>query len=334
MTGQRSPWFWWLLWTLIGAGLLLPLAQDEGILAALTPAGWVSLVLSTAPLIGAQLALGAPGVAARVRDWLQNASHPLWCTAGGLSGLYLLGNLLAGGFDPYATAIFIVGAFAALGTLREIRRGQAGLTWTDAAVWLFLWIPFDLRWNYDLWQGVEGMRYNWWAIALTVTGVIGWYALRDLPEFGYRLTPRTRDVVVALIHTVVFAAIVIPIGLAIDFLRFPPSEPLRLLPVLAHFVGIFLTVALPEELFFRGVLLHGLDQMSRRRWLTLLISSLAFGLMHWNNAGDLTTRIAYTALATLAGVFYGSAYRRSGNNLLAPALTHTLVDVIWRFVFQ
>ncbi len=178
------------------------------------------------------------------------------------------------------------------------------------------------------------MKYNWWAIALTVAGVLGWHAFRGLPGFGYRLTPRRKDLGVALVLTVIFAAIVIPIGLAIDFLQFPPSQAPQWSAVVAAFVGLFLTVALPEELFFRGILLHGLDQMLRRRWLALLLSSLAFGLMHWNNAGDLTTKIAYVALATLAGVFYGLAYRRSGNNLLAPVITHTLVDLIWRFLFQ
>ncbi len=335
MRSRNNPWLTWALWTVIGAGLLVALAADEGILDGLTPTGWLALILSTAPLIGAQLALGSPAVAARVRNWLEEASHPLLCTAGGVSVLYLVGGLLGGGgFDPYVTVIFIIGTFAALGTLREVARGQRGLTWADAALWLFLWIPFDLRWNYDLWYGTSGMAYNWWAIALTVIGVIGWYGFRQLPEFGYRLSPRLRDLTIAVIHTAIFAAIVIPVGLAIDFLSFPPSEPIRLIPVLASAVGIFLTVALPEELFFRGILLHGLDQMVERRWLAMLISSLAFGLMHWNNAGDLTTQIAYTALATLAGAFYGSAYRRSGNNLLAPALTHTLVDVIWRFIFQ
>ncbi len=328
----KTWWTLWLGWSIFGAGLLVLVVRDEG--AAPTPRSWVALLLGMAPLLGMQLALGSPRAAAGVRAWLQHNPRAWLVAAGGLSTLYLIANSLTPGFDPYAAAIFIVGLLAALGALRQIQRGKPGLTWTDALVWIWLWIPFDLRWNYDLWHGPEGFAYNWWAVMLTVVAVIGWYGLRELPEFGYRLTPRWRDVGIAVVATVVFAAIVIPLGLAMDFLTFPPTQATPMLALLAHFVGLFLTVALPEEIFFRGILLHGLDQMSTRRGWTLFISALAFGLMHWNNAGDLGTQIAYVSLATLAGAFYGWAYRKSGNNLLAPVLTHTFVDLIWRVLFQ
>ncbi len=331
---RSFPWRAWLVTSGAAALLVVALARDEGMLADLSPAGWAALLLGTAPLVGAQLALGAPRVFARFQAWAA-AQGP-----GALTRLtlaftltYLLANLLVGAFDPYAAVIFAVGVAAALGAWRDAR-GHTTLTWTDAAVWLLLWIPFDLRWNYDLWPGLAGLKYAWWAIAITVVAVVGWYGLRAWPEFGYRLVPRGRDVTVALAMTVAFAAIVIPVGLAIDFLQFPPSQRPTPLAVVATTVGLFLTVALPEELFFRGILLHGLDRTLRSRGWALALSSLAFGLMHWNNAGDLGTKIAYVVLATLAGVFYGLAYRRSGNNLLAAALTHTLVDLIWRFGFQ
>jgi membrane protease YdiL (CAAX protease family) len=324
----------WGILVLLSCGLIIALASVEGELRAYTPLDWSSLLLGLAPLVAAQLTLGSPWAARQVQDWLRQVRWPLLHTAGGLSALYLISGLLTGGFDPYATVIFIAGSFTALGALRQIQRGHSGLTWVDLAVWLLLWIPFDLRWNYDLWFGIRQFAYTWWSVALTVLAVIGWGVLRELPDFGYRLVPRWRDLGIALLATAVFAAIVIPIGLAIDFLTFPPTTPFQIGAVVAQFIGLFLTVALPEELFFRGILLHGLDQLAQRPGWNLLITSLAFGLMHWNNAGDLVTKIAYCALATLAGLFYGWAYRKSGNNLLAPVVTHTLVDLIWRFVFQ
>jgi len=330
--GKRLPWKLWLVWTAAAAALTVLLVADEG--EQLSPLGWAALLIGLSPLIGAQLALGSPRAAAQVRAWLDARTHPLAWSAGGITALYLLTGLLTPGFDPYAAVICGFGLFAALGTLQHIGRGRQGLTWADAAVWLLLWIPFDLRWNYDLWFGPSGFAYNWWAVALTVAGVLGWYALRGLPGFGYRLIPRREDLLIALGATAVFAAIVIPIGLAIGFLTFPPSNPPGLPALLARFTGLFLTVALPEELFFRGVLLHGLDQMSRRRGWMLFLSAAAFGLMHWNNAGDLATQVAYIALATLAGVFYGWAYRKSGNNLLSAVLTHTFVDLLWGALFQ
>jgi membrane protease YdiL (CAAX protease family) len=41
----------------------------------------------------------------------------------------------------------------------------------------------------------------------------------------------------------------------------------------------------------------------------------------------------YVALATLAGWFYGNAFR-SGGTLMAPALAHALVDTAWRTWFR
>ncbi|MFQ5398324.1 MAG: type II CAAX prenyl endopeptidase Rce1 family protein [Anaerolineae bacterium] len=331
---QRKSWLLWIGWSVAAVALIIGLAIDEGKADNLLSRATVALIIGLAPLIGAQLALGSPAVLSTVTTWLRSTQRPLRHTAGGITALYLITGLLVGRFDPYALVIVGVGVFAALGALRQTAPGQAGLTWMDVSIWMLLWIPFDLRWNYDLWFGPDGFAYNWWAVAISVTAVIGWASFRGLPDFGYRLTPRWRDMGIAVLFTVIFAAIVIPIGLAIDFLSWPPSSTPAVSAVVAHAVGLFLTVAIPEELFFRGILLHGLDQMMKRRWLALLVSSLAFGLMHWNNASDLTTQIAYVALATLAGVFYGVTYRRSGNNLLAAVTMHTLVDLIWRFMLQ
>ena len=326
---RQVPWLLYLVFVVIGAGVAVILTVVKGDAEGMTPAGWAAVIIGFAPLIGAQLALGIPSAAQKVQAWLQATRRPLLHTGLGVAVIWLVVQLLSGKFDPYMTVVVGLGLLAALGALRQVQRGQRGLTWVDVAVWLLLWIPFDLRWIYDL-----GGDYNWWSIAISVIAVIGWYGLRELPEFGYRLVPHWRDIAIAVIATAVFAAIVIPIGLAIDFLTWPPSEPPQLLRSLLLFVGIFLTVSIPEELFFRGILLHGLDQMGGRKWVNLLMVSFFFGLMHWNNVDDLTTKIAYTALATLAGVFYGWAYRRSGNNILAAAITHTLVDVIWATFLQ
>ncbi|HCW51504.1 MAG TPA: hypothetical protein DGR79_05490 [Clostridiales bacterium] len=326
---RKLPWMLWLFLTLVGAGLTAGLIIAEGDAAELSPAGWAAAIIGFAPLVGAQLTLGVPSAAVKVKAWLETTRRPLLYTAGGVTALWLVFQVASGEFNPYTALIVAFGLVAALGTLRQVRRGQRGLTWADVAVWMLLWIPFDLRWVYDL-----GGDYHWWAIALSVLGVIGWYGMRDLPGFGYRLVPRWRDVAVALAATAALMVVLIPVGLAIDFLSWPPSKPPQLWRALFMFVGVFLTIAVPEELFFRGVLQHGLDQTTSRRWLSLLAASFLFGLMHWNNAGDLTEKAAYVALATVAGLFYGLAYRRSGNSLLAPVLTHTLVDVIWATFFR
>lgn len=311
-----------------GYGLLL----GEAPRAVLTPIGWALTLLSIVPLVVAQLALGHPQtwawLRARTGGILRVEQRwtllPIAC--------YLLGGLAMGRFDPYATTVYVAGVFITIGTLAQADRGYPRMMWTDTTFWVFLWIPFDFRWSYDLWYGLEDLAYAWWAVMLTVVAVYGYGVLRDLPGLGYRLIPRWLDIGLALAATAGFAVIAIPLGLAVKFLTFTPTTP-HLVDVIPQFIGLFLTVAIPEELFFRGILQNGLNKHLRNPRLALILASLAFGLMHWNNADAVVERLAYTGLATVAGLFYGWAYDRS-KGLLAPILCHTLVDVIWHFGFQ
>jgi membrane protease YdiL (CAAX protease family) len=66
----------------------------------------------------------------------------------------------------------------------------------------------------------------------------------------------------------------------------------------------------------------------------MLISSLAFGIKHWNNVDALSMQITYVSLATIAGLGYGWAYKKSGNNLFAAILVHTLVDWVWKLLLS
>lgn len=299
----------------------------------LSPAGWALTLLSFVPLVAAQLALGHPQVwlwlRARTGGVLRAEQRwmvlPIAC--------YVLGGLAVGRFDPYATIVYVAGVFITIGTLAQADRGYPRMMWTDTTFWLVLWVPFDFRWHYDLWYGPDFLAYGWWAIMLTVVVVYGYGVLRDLPGLGYRLLPRWTDVSIAILATAGLAAILVPVGLSTGFLAFPPSAGYPAASIGVAAVAILLTVAIPEELFFRGILQNGLEKHLRNTRAALLVAAVAFGLMHWNNADAIADRVAYTAMATVAGLFYGWAYERS-QGLLAPILCHTLVDLIWRFGFR
>ena len=62
-----------------------------------------------------------------------------------------------------------------------------------------------------------------------------------------------------------------------------------------------------------------------------MIAAAIFGLSHYNKPGPFNWR--YVLLATIAGVFYGRAWR-DRRRLLASAITHTLVDVLWILWFR
>jgi membrane protease YdiL (CAAX protease family) len=297
-----------------GAGVLalaraeLPLAGGlEQALLAASIAPWAFALLALASgRVRAEL------VARRRRAPLAGAALVL--------ATFLLASAAAGKIDPYTLAIAATGAWAVLAAL-EAPGDERG----DLLAWLALWVPLDLRWTRELWPHPK-LSYD--AIALVVaTLAVAGFTLRGR-DLGHRL-PRPRDVAIGLGALVAFGAIAIPVGLATGFLASPHASESDPAKIVLLALGIALTVALPEEIFFRGLLDAGLRSAIGRPWLSLAISSAAFGLTHWNNAEGLRSKAIYCALATVAGVFYGLAYRRGGG-LPAAVICHASVDAIWK----
>jgi len=313
----------WIIWTLFGAALIYGVSISDsknGIIEVMAN------VLNLSPLIGLLLAFGSEKALGQFNDWLQKDKNSIYYTAGGITLSFALPGLLTNTFNPYTTTIFAFMVFAVFGSLKKLRSESFEISWTDLALWILLWIPFDLRWSEELHPSLD---YTWWSIVVSLIAVIGWYGYRGA-DIGFRLVPKFKDIGIALLALLMIMVVVVPLGLLTGFLTFAIPDTYDIPKLILHFVGLFLTVALPEELFFRGILLRGLEKMFSRKWIPLVISSLAFGLMHWNNVSTLSTQITYVSLATIAGLGYGWAYRKSGNNLLAAILVHTLVDWIWR----
>ena len=232
-------------------------------------------------------------------------------------------------FDPYALVIAVGAAIAVLAALRGVR--QADPNATDVLAWLLLWIPFDLRWWNQLYAGPGGQYgYEFWATYVTGVALLGWGLCRRSPTLGIRV-PRARDIMVSLGALLTLALLLIPPGLATGFLQWNPSPP-SLFHGASLFGTLALTVALPEELFFRGLLQTWCERWTGRRWLGLLIASLAFGLMHWNNRPDLAEKAIYCVFASFAGIGYGLAFRYGG--LFASVMTHASVNWIWQVVLR
>ncbi|HEY7209950.1 MAG TPA: CPBP family intramembrane glutamic endopeptidase [Bryobacteraceae bacterium] len=153
-----------------------------------------------------------------------------------------------------------------------------------------------------------------------------WTELRPVPDLGYTLSPSRKILLRSAQNFLFFAVIAIPLSLALHFTRWHPRWP-GLFPFCLNYLEIFLFIALLEELFFRGFLQSLLSKTWRRWWSAQLAVSCLFGLFHILHAPFPNWR--YVALATLAGWFYGSAFRQTGN-LTAAVLLHAAVDTTWR----
>lgn len=164
---------------------------------------------------------------------------------------------------------------------------------------------------------------------LIVAGAWCWVFLRPLPGLGYDFFISRNVCKAAALNFVYFAVIAIPIGTALHFIRWNPHW--RGFGTFAlDYLEIFLFIALLEELFFRGFLQTLISGSLKSEWKGQAIVACLFGLFHILHAPFPNWR--YVVLASIAGWFYGSAFRQGGN-LIAPALTHAMVDTAWRTWF-
>jgi hypothetical protein len=127
---------------------------------------------------------------------------------------------------------------------------------------------------------------------------------------------------------VFFAPLVIGLGWALGFLH-PHGGGLHF-SMIYKWIYIFIFVAVPEELYFRAWVQNLLERRVGRR-TALCITAVLFGLSHFNKRSTHFNR-TYVFLASVAGIFYGRAWREH-RRLPASAITHASVDAIWTFWF-
>lgn len=208
------------------------------------------------------------------------------------------------------------------------RRGtQAGLNWQDLVVLLAVGLPVEFGLLSGAWPhpGLSAMP----KLLLVDAALYAFLVVRQLDGVGYDFRPYVRDVLVGLREWAFFAPFGVGIGLALHFIRFHPFLP-EAAPVAAGWLITFFFVAIPEELFFRGLLMNLLERRIGHR-AALAISSVVFGLSHFNKPLPFNWR--YVLLATIAGVFYARAWG-DRRRLLSSGITHATVDVVWGVWFK
>ena len=194
--------------------------------------------------------------------------------------------------------------------------------WRDFVLLAGLGLAVDLRWLEPAWpQGLTSAG----KMLLLDAGIYGFLAVRKLDGVGFDLRLRLRDAATGLREFALYAPIAIPLGLALGFLHLHAGWPAPLRAAGA-FLFTFGSIAIPEELFFRGWLQNLLERRIGRT-LALLVTAVLFGLAHWNKRTT-TFNGQYVLLAALAGIFYGRAWR-SRRRVGASAITHATVDTLW-----
>jgi membrane protease YdiL (CAAX protease family) len=283
------------------------------------PALCIAAVLTLAPWIAA--AFFSRGLAARVDRMplpLRLLSPAALCVP------YVLVATSQGTFrwDWFALyALLPVAVAALLWQARAIDPAQRG-NWRDLVVIAALGLAVDLRWFESAWPAHLAV-FN--KMLLLDAGIYGFILVRRLDGVGFDLRLRLGDIRTGLREFGWYAPVAIALGLGLGFLHFHAAWP-RSLTLAGALLFTFAFIAVPEELFFRGWMQNLLERRLGRT-AALLTTAVLFGLAHFNKrAAHFNWR--YVALAALAGIFYGRAWRRD-RRVGASAITHALVDTVW-----
>jgi len=213
-----------------------------------------------------------------------------------------------------------------------LRAGSKSGAWTDYLAMLAIFLPLKLRWLNVLWPyPVAEIGYVATMLLAINVALAAFLFVRRLDGIGYRIV-WGRDIALAVSLNFGFlAAILVPLGTALSFIRFDPSiEHWRSMP--ADAIGIFLLTAWPEEFLFRGLLQNSLSRTLRSEQGGWLTASVVFGLAHIGNNG-VFPNWKYALLAAIAGIFYGRTWRTT-KSIFPAAIVHALVDTIWHLLFR
>jgi membrane protease YdiL (CAAX protease family) len=279
-------------------------------------------------LLAGEILLASPGI----REPLVRAAGP---QGGAMVALWPLGAyaLYAAGTGSLTwprigiAAVYILAPMALAASAHAAKPG----VWQDYAIVLAVALPARLGWLHRLFPYPEFRLGYILPMLLGINvGLAVFVFVRRMEGIGYSIGWRAEWMVAAALCFAAVAAIDIPMGLAIHFVRFDPgAAQWRALPL--NLLSIFVFTGWPEEFLFRGLLQNLLSRSLRNENAGWMVASIIFGLSHIDHGVFPNWR--YVLLATVAGIFYGLAWRRT-KSMFPAALVHTLVDTTWHLLFQ
>jgi membrane protease YdiL (CAAX protease family) len=246
--------------------------------------------------------------------------------AGFLSAPYFVFTAGTPDFE-WRAAVIVVAFPTLLAAFLESPHLPRELTWRDLAALAIMAATYFLRWLQPSWPYPALAVFP--KIFLADVAFYCFVVVRKIEGAGYNLVPTLSALITGLREWVFYLPIAFVVGELTGFVHFHAALP-SAGKVVAGIIITFLIVALPEELFFRSVLQNLLETRIGRNG-ALLVAAILFGLSHFNHGTTFNWR--YVLLASIAGVFYGRAWREH-REIFATIVTHTGVDVVWLLWFR
>jgi membrane protease YdiL (CAAX protease family) len=167
-------------------------------------------------------------------------------------------------------------------------------------------------------------------LMLIRTGAFAVLELRGVEGLGFGFLPSQKEWIVGIQYFFYFLPIGFPLALWMGVVHLNFTAGLLFWKALAYFFGALWVIALSEEFFFRGLLQQWLTEWTGNWPFALIAASLLFGAAHLFFHAFPNWRLA--AVAAVAGVLYGMAYRKTGS-IRSSMVTHALVVTLWRTLF-
>jgi len=298
-------------------------AWQVGLRGALGPAFLPALVCFA--LLLAPLWFFAFGAADYLRAGLRSSTARALAPAA-LGLPYLLYALPSREFQ-FRYALVLTLLPVVLSAVLELAPHLQKLLWQDVIVLAVLALTLELKLLSGAWPhaGLGSLP----KLYLADLALYLYLIVRDIDGMGYSFQLQASALRIGLREFLFYAPFALVFGLSTHFLHVSPRVH-SLWHMVAAVLVTFLLTAVPEEIFFRGILQNLLEPAAGRIG-ALATASVIFGLAHFHKGAAFNWR--YVIMAAVAGVFYGRAWREK-RQILASAITHTTVDVVWSLFFR
>jgi CAAX protease family protein len=293
-----------------GSGLGVPLGKQF-------PRAFASFALLLAPLWFFGFGIGDQ--AKRLRPGAKIA-------AAGVLSLAYFAFAEGTNFSSWRAALIVVAFPVLLAAFLELPKLPAVMTWRDAVALAIIALTYYMKWLQSAWPPELPFLPK---LFLADVALYCFLVVRGLLGAGYSLAPSRRALVIGIREWGLFFPIALILGDLTGFIHFHRTVP-HIGNVAADILLTFLLIAIPEELFFRAIIQNFLETRVGRT-AALIIAAILFGLSHFNHGSSFNWH--YVLLATIAGIFYGRAWRAE-RQIFAAIVSHTAVDVVWSLWFR
>jgi membrane protease YdiL (CAAX protease family) len=290
--------------------------------------------------------LGSPAVRKQLKtDYASRSVNSLL----GFSGmLVVLANGYALVTNQFSTqfAIYSIIWIVVTGGLIFLLPKQKSPTFIDYILIVVLWLPIEFGFLDNITIPAVQSVVNPFSLIGLVVLIYVYTIIRDF-DIGYTFRLNAEDYRVVVLDFVVLFLLLLIVGMLTKFMSITNHMP-AFKEMIIQFGFIFFLIALPEELFFRGVIFSLLKKQFQRKkravGQAMIFSSVLFGLAHLNNPigpllklelGSSTFQLpwALVLISTVAGLFYCFVFIRT-KRITAAAAIHLLVNWVYFSFFQ